>query len=134
MFFKKLFSQKESTHSEEMSKMSISLDDPLEEIKKLESLCTNLQDVDDLVKTLNKIGDLYFEIHKVDQAIEKWEISISKVSRPGHAQAQLMKAYNVKRREALANGDDKQAEVYLQKIDDLMALAKNAIRYGDNYY
>ncbi|MCV9878167.1 hypothetical protein [Brenneria izbisi] len=79
---------------------------------------------------LNEQGKVFFEQHDVENAILCWEKSVECYGKPGVAQTQLMKAYNLRRRECVLAGDSDGAERYAQKIDGLMQQSKDAIRYG----
>ncbi|PWC09756.1 hypothetical protein B4923_18750 [Brenneria roseae subsp. americana] len=81
-------------------------------------------------KALNALGKTFFEQQDIENAIRCWEKSVECYGKPGFAQAQLMKAYNIRRRECAQAGDSDGAERYAQKIDDLMQQSKDAIRYG----
>ncbi len=84
----------------------------------------------DCAKALNELGKDYAEQQDIDAAITCWEQSMQCYGKPGFAQAQLMKAYNAKRRECSQAGDGKGLELYSNKIDGLMQQSKDAIRYG----
>ena len=81
-------------------------------------------------KALNELGKSYADQQDTDTAIACWEQSMVCYGKPGFAQAQLMKAYNAKRRECSQAGDGKGLEFYSDKIDGLMQKSKDAIRYG----
>ncbi|MBJ7220366.1 MULTISPECIES: hypothetical protein [unclassified Brenneria] len=81
-------------------------------------------------KALNDLGKKSLEQNDIEHAIACWEKSIACYGKPGFAQAQLMKAYNIRRRECAQAGDSGGAERYSQKIDALMQQSKDAIRYG----
>lgn len=81
-------------------------------------------------KALNELGKEYQEQQNLEAAIACWEQSMACYGKPGFAQAQLMKAYNTRRRECSQAGDGKGLEVYSEKIDALMQKSKDAIRYG----
>lgn len=81
-------------------------------------------------KALNELGKRYAEQDDADSAIACWEKSMACYGKPGFAQAQLMKAYNAKRRQCSEAGDGKGLEAYSEKIDALMQQSKDAIRYG----
>ncbi len=81
-------------------------------------------------KALNELGKGYAEQQNTDAAIACWEKSMQCYGKPGFAQAQLMKAYNAKRRECSQAGDGRGLELYSNKIDGLMQQSKDAIRYG----
>lgn len=79
---------------------------------------------------LNELGKRYQEQQETDRAIACWEQSMQCYGKPGMAQAQLMKAFNAKRRECSQAGDGAGVEHYSVKIDGLMQQSKDAIRYG----
>jgi len=79
---------------------------------------------------LNELGKAFSESGDGDSAIQCWEQSMASYGKPGFAQAQLMKAYNAKRRACSQAGDGKGMELYSEKIDGLMQQSKDAIRYG----
>jgi hypothetical protein len=79
---------------------------------------------------LNELGKRYQERQERDLAIACWEQSMACYGKPGFAQAQLMKAFNAKRRECSQAGDGAGVERYSIKIDELMQQSKDAIRYG----
>jgi len=84
----------------------------------------------DCAKALNELGKNYAEQQDSDNAIACWEKSMECYGKPGFAQAQLMKAYNAKRRQCSQAGDGNGLELYSNKIDGLMQKSKDAIRYG----
>jgi len=84
----------------------------------------------DSAKALNELGKQYQEQEDLDGAIACWEQSMACYGKPGFAQAQLMKAYNARRRKCSEAGDGKGLERYSEKIDALMQQSKDAIRYG----
>lgn len=81
-------------------------------------------------KALNDLGKTLFEQQDADGAIACWEKSVECYGKPGPAQAQLMKAYNLKRRLCSQRGDSAGIETFSRKIDALMQQSKDAIRYG----
>lgn len=81
-------------------------------------------------KALNELGKHYAEQDDADNAIACWEKSMGCYGKPGFAQAQLMKAYNAKRRACSQVGDGTGLELWSNKIDGLMQKSKDAIRYG----
>jgi len=84
----------------------------------------------DCALALNELGKRLWAQNNTDSAIACWEKSVACYGKPGYAQAQLMKAYNQKRRESAQSGDAQGMEDYAQKIDGLMQQSKDAIRYG----
>ncbi|HEY0210731.1 hypothetical protein [Acerihabitans sp.] len=81
-------------------------------------------------RALNELGKTLFAQRDEDGAIACWEKSVACYGKPGPAQAQLMKAYNLKRRQCSERGDSAGIETFSQKIDALMQQSKDAIRYG----
>ncbi|MBK4724256.1 hypothetical protein [Pantoea agglomerans] len=79
---------------------------------------------------LNELGKQFMAQQDSDSAIQCWEQSMACYGKPGFAQAQLMKAWNAKRRACSLAGDGKGVELYSEKIDGLMQQSKDAIRYG----
>jgi hypothetical protein len=81
-------------------------------------------------EALNELGKQFMAQQDSDSAIQCWEQSMARYGKPGFAQAQLMKAYNAKRRACSQAGDGHGVELYSEKIDGLMQQSKDAIRYG----
>lgn len=77
---------------------------------------------------LNKLGELYFKIADYDHAIMYYEKSLEQDKKMGNAFTDLVKLYNLKRKEASAEGDKEKVQEYLKKSDDLMKLTKDTIR------
>lgn len=80
------------------------------------------------IATLNELGSKLFALEKIDEAISFYEMSIQENRTLGKAYTDLLKLYNVKRKEAAEQNDDEQLQKYLNKIDDLMKLSKDVIR------
>lgn len=83
---------------------------------------------EDQIHLLNMLGSLYFEIEDYDNAIKYYEKSIDQNKALGKAFTDLIKLYNIKRKQASKEGDREKVQVYLQKSDDLMKLTKDTIR------
>lgn len=81
-----------------------------------------------LIEHLNTIGNLYFKLEDIDKSIEYYELSLSENKSLGFAYTELMKLYNIKRKEAVENKKDEEVQVYLNKIDELMQLSKDVMR------
>jgi len=81
-------------------------------------------------EALNALGKRYADRQDTDAAILCWEKSVECYGKPGFAQAQLMKAWNARRRACSLAGDGAGVEHYSVKIDALMQQSKDAIRYG----
>ncbi|MCK0470109.1 hypothetical protein [Halalkalibacter sp. APA_J-10(15)] len=80
------------------------------------------------IDLLNRIGSLYFELDNFDQSIMHYEMSISENQTLGKAYTDLIKLYNLKRKEASSKKDHDSVQFYLNKSDELMKLTKNSIR------
>jgi uncharacterized protein HemY len=83
---------------------------------------------EDRINVLNKLGSLYFEMNEFNKSIEYYEISISEKKVLGKAYTDLVKLYNIKRKEASAQKDSENVQLYLNKSDELMKLTKDTIR------
>ncbi|MGN8648139.1 tetratricopeptide repeat protein [Gracilibacillus sp. HCP3S3_G5_1] len=83
---------------------------------------------EDQIHLLNMLGSLYFEIEDYDNAIKYYEKSIDQNKALGKAFTDLIKLYNIKRKQASKEGDREKVQEYLQKSDDLMKLTKDTIR------
>lgn len=83
---------------------------------------------EDRINVLNKLGSLYFEMDEFNKSIEYYEISISEKKVLGKAYTDLVKLYNIKRKEASAQKDSEIVQLYLNKSDELMKLTKDTIR------
>lgn len=77
---------------------------------------------------LNELGAVCFRQTQVDSAIRYYEMSIGEQPALGRAYTDLLKLYNMKRREAAKAKDDAQIALYMDKIDQLMKLTKETMR------
>jgi len=98
--------------------------------QKAEILLNQLDSADQTQRTelLNELGGIYFKLGRIDDAINYYEISIDKNRSLGKAYTDLLKLYNLKRKQAVDEKDDEKVQLYLNKIDDLMKLSKDVIR------
>jgi hypothetical protein len=80
------------------------------------------------ITLLNHLGALSFEANLIDQSIEYYETSISENRSLGKAYTDLIKLYNIKRKEAVTEKDNTKIQYYLGKTDELMQLTKDTIR------
>ncbi|WP_054860935.1 tetratricopeptide repeat protein [Gracilibacillus sp. JCM 18860] len=123
-FFKR--NKKENNVKSEVQKevkkehLTEQIDNYLSKLEKNES--------EDPTHILNMLGSLYFEKEDYDNAIKYYEESIEQRKTLGKAFTDLVKLYNIKRKEASQEGDREKVQVYLQKSDDLMKLTKDTIR------
>ncbi|WP_391557617.1 hypothetical protein [Robertmurraya sp.] len=91
-----------------------------EDLKKVEG--------DKRIEILNKLGALSFDANLIDQSIDYYETSISENRSLGKAYTDLIKLYNIKRKEAVDEKDNAKIQFYLGKTDQLMQLTKDTIR------
>lgn len=98
--------------------------------QEIETLLTQLENVQgtNRIDLLNKLGNLYFEISEFDHAIEYYETSILESKTLGKAYTDLIKLYNIKRKEATIEKNNEKVQMYLDKSDELMKLTKDTIR------
>lgn len=80
------------------------------------------------IELLNEIAEDYFKISELDLAIEFYEKSLNKNKKIGKASTELMNLYNLKRKEASLDKDDKKVTEYMEKINGLMQLSKDSLR------
>jgi len=80
------------------------------------------------IDILKELGSKLFVLQETDAAIHYYEMSIQENHSLGKAYTDLLKLYNIKRKEAVIHKDDQQVQDYLNKIDDLMKLSKDVIR------
>ncbi|AYA76244.1 tetratricopeptide repeat protein [Bacillus sp. Y1] len=104
----------------DIEKLLQDIESASEELKKAEG--------EKRIEVLNKLGTLSFEAHLIDQSIEFYETSISENRSLGKAYTDLIKLYNIKRKEAVDEKDNAKIQFYLGKTDQLMQLTKDTIR------
>lgn len=80
------------------------------------------------IEAINEVASLYYKGEDVDKAIKYYEMSIEENKSLGKAYTDLLKLYNIKRRNAAEKNDGQNAQLYLDKIDELMKLSKDVIR------
>ncbi|MGS2777592.1 hypothetical protein ACVBAX_09450 [Robertmurraya sp. GLU-23] len=99
-------------------------------LQNIESASEDLKNAegDKRIEILNKLGTLSFEANLIDQSIEYYETSISENRSLGKAYTDLIKLYNIKRKEAVDEKDNAKIQLYLGKTDQLMQLTKDTIR------
>ena len=103
---------------------TLNIDETIESEKaKLESLSGK-----ERIECLNKLGSLYFQANKISDAIEMYETSLGENKELGKAYTDLLKLYNIKRKEASDSKDEDQVKIYMDKINSLMQLSKDVIR------
>jgi tetratricopeptide (TPR) repeat protein len=97
------------------------------QIKELEEKLL-ISSPEDRIKSLNTLGEMFFQLQETDQAIHYYEKSIEENHTLGKAYTDLVKLYNIKRKEAAQAKDDEMLQIYLSKIDRLMQMTKDEIR------
>lgn len=85
------------------------------------------------VDMLNKLGSVCAKLAKTDEAIKYYEESLSIQPSLGKASTDLLKLYNIKRKEAAATKDDDLIQFYLDKIDNLMKMNKETMKKNSTY-
>lgn len=98
-----------------------------QEFSKLKEQLSSTKD-DNITEILNKLGEICKNLNKVDEAIAYYEQSLEKQPTLGKASTDLLKLYNIKRKEASIAKDDKLIQFYLDKIDNLMKLNKETMK------
>jgi tetratricopeptide (TPR) repeat protein len=98
--------------------------------KQIKELEENLliSSAEDRIKCLNTLGDIFFQLQDTDQAIQYYEKSIEENRTLGKTYTNLVKLYNIKRKEAAWAKDDEKLQHYLNKIDMLLKMTKDEIR------
>lgn len=129
MFFFRKKSKVDNVKSNNVEENNLKVDKKLsiENAKKLE------QEIPDKLDSkrkdvINKIASLYYEGEDIDHAIKYYELSIEENKEIGKAYSDLLKLYNIKRKEATSKNDSESAKVYLDKIENLMKLSKDVMR------
>lgn len=128
MFFRKNKKKEVPSHSLESENETLDKEKLIEEADKLvETVDSKMGD--DRIKVLNKVGSLYFKAEKIDDAIKYYEISIDENKTLGNkAYTELVKLYNIKRKEASNAKDGDKMKYYMEKTDSLLQLSKDVIR------
>lgn len=128
MFFRKNKKKEVPSHSLESENETLDKEKLIEEADKLvETVDSKMGD--DRIKVLNKVGSLYFKAEKIDDAIKYYEISIDENKTLGNkAYTDLVKLYNIKRKEASIAKDGDKMKYYMEKTDSLLQLSKDVIR------
>ncbi|MEG1301289.1 MAG: hypothetical protein RSC93_11355 [Erysipelotrichaceae bacterium] len=99
-------------------------------IKNAEELIKELpsKSGDDRIECLNQIGIQYCDGEEYDLAISYLETSLNEKKETGQGYRVLLKIYNIKRKNAAMQKDDKQLQYYLEKIDEMMSISKEVLR------
>ena len=99
-------------------------------IQKADTLTATLDGLsgEERIQTLDEIGLCFSEAKEYDQAIHYLETSLDEHKAVGDGYRELLKVYNIKRRQAAVAKDDKHLQYYLAKIDDMMRISKEVLR------
>mgnify|MGYP003543117475 FL=1 len=125
MNLKNLFKKKENLSNTKI----IDIESIKNEISELEKeLDNNISNIDK-AELLNKLGIFNLEIGNIDKSIDYFEQCLEIDRTMMSPQTKLMKAYNIKRKESVENKNPELSDIYMKKIDDLMALSKDAMKY-----
>jgi len=130
-FFKKkrekASDKKEDVLSEEqLTKIDQMIEEKRKEIAKAEKTVTNTEQA----KLYEELGLLYAQKND-DEAIPTLEKSLELKLSMGDGYKKLMSLYNEKRKEAARNGDDAGIDKYMNKMDEMRAVAKKLTISGD---
>lgn len=126
-FIKNIFSSKSQNTIESDSKSapSVNVEDLTTSFNKcLEQLKAEPTNTD----ILNNIASICMDLNKNDEAISYYEKSLQIKPTLGKASTNLLKLYNLKRKEAAILKDDKLIQFYLDKIDNLMKMNKETMK------
>ena len=118
---------KANKQSQETVEKTVSIEEILEKIESEKSKLDSLSGKE-RIQCLNKLGSLYFEAEKIDDAIQMYETSLEENKELGKAYTDLLKLYNIKRKDASEAKDEDLVKVYMDKINSLMQLSKDVIR------
>jgi tetratricopeptide (TPR) repeat protein len=124
VFFKR---KKKPSEDLKSAKLEVNNEQIMQEVEILLPKLEKAEDTD-RIDVLNKLGSLYFQLNEIDKSIAYYETSISENKTLGKAFTDLVKLYNIKRKEAAAEKDSEKVQLYLNKSDDLMKLTKDSIR------
>lgn len=122
-----LFKKKKEKAAKEEAVPALDREELLAKAEEIQKELSKLSG-DERIRALNELGGLYFEAEETDRAISAYETSLEESKALGKAYTDLLKLYNIKRREASEAKDDAKMKEYMDKIDGLMKLSKDVIR------
>lgn len=132
-FLKNLFGTNNNENSaNENIKKTIDTESLEKEFIQLKEQLSTSND-NNIIEILNKLGEVCTNLNKIDDAISYYEQSLKKQSTLGKASTDLLKLYNIKRKEASLAKDDNLIQFYLEKIDNLMKLNKETMKKSTTY-
>lgn len=128
-FLKKDKSKGTEDKPQELKAAVVNREELLSRADKLENMLAS-QEGQGRIETLNQLGELYFQAEEYDKSIEYFEKSLSEDAGLGKAHTNLMKLYNIKRKEAAQQKNSEMTQLYLDKMDKLTNLSKDSMRKG----
>ena len=132
-FLKNLFGTNNNENSaNENIKKTIDTESLEKEFIQLKKQLSTSND-NNIIEILNKLGEVCTNLNKIDDAISYYEQSLKKQRTLGKASTDLLKLYNIKRKEASLAKDDNLIQFYLEKIDNLMKLNKETMKKSTTY-
>lgn len=99
-----------------------------ESVEKEIELLSKKIELEASAENYSSIASLYQSIDCVDEAIQYYEKSLESDKKLGKSYNELTRLYNIKRKEAAKNKDDKEIQFYMNKLDSLLQLSKDVIR------
>ena len=93
-------------------------------IQQLQQQIANSDDAKLLAVLNEKTGMLYYQLERIDLAIEYLEISLQHKKSIGEGYKILMSLYNLKRAEAATHGSMADIDFWLNKMDSMRNIAK----------
>lgn len=124
MFWRK---KEKATKTAVGQELGINMEELLEKADILEQKLKDFE-AHERIHVLNELGSLYFQTGGIEKAIYYYETSLDENKALGKAYTDLIKLYNIKRREAVDAKDEEGTKEYLDKIESLMKLSKDVIR------
>ena len=132
-FLKNLFGTNNNENSaNENIKKTIDTESLEKEFIQLKEQLSTSND-NNIIEILNKLGEVCTNLNKIDDAISYYEQSLKKQPTLVKASTDLLKIYNIKRKEASLAKDDNLIQFYLEKIDNLMKLNKETMKKSTTY-
>lgn len=132
-FLKNLFGTNNNENSaNENIKKTIDTESLEKEFIQLKEQLSTSND-NNIIEILNKLGEVCTNLNKIDDAISYYEQSLKKQPTLSKASTDLLKLYNIKRKEASLAKDDNLIQFYLEKIDNLMKLNKETMKKSTTY-
>lgn len=126
--FEKLFKKKTKKNKTTISKLSQEDRASLqEENKSLLSLLEKIPKEEQPAK-YDRLGENYIRLNELDSAIDVFETSLKIKEQFGVAYNNLLNLYEIKRKKAAEQKDNKAIQKWNDKTDSLLALSKRVMR------